>query len=180
MPLRCDGRIGRIASVWLRVMTSKATPGPNRRLRLGELLLKTGVCQRDALRHAFEQKVLFGDRLGTNLLAEGLILEKDLALALGAQHNVRAAWGEVLRVDKAAVRLVKPSIAEWHNIVPHHIGDGRLYLLMIDPHDQMTRDLVEKSTGLFPVPVVVCEARMWALLREHYGISRGLRPVPLD
>ena len=47
------------------------------RLRLGQILLQAGVCTQDDLISAWEQKVLFGDRLGTNLLAGAWIEEKD-------------------------------------------------------------------------------------------------------
>lgn len=150
------------------------------RPRIGELLWRRGACDLEALRRAWELKVIYGDRLGTNLLAEGLIEEKDLALALGEQHGVHAAYGELIRVNPRVARLLKPPVADRHNICPHHVEENRIYLLMTDPHNVEAIDLVYKGTGLTVVPVVVCEARMWALLLEHYGISRGLRPIALD
>lgn len=155
-------------------------PRQNARPKIGELLWRRGACDRDALVRAWELKVIYGDRLGTNLLAEALVEEKGLALALGEQHGVHAAYGELLRVDPRAVALLKGPVADRHNVVPHHVENGALYLLMTDPHNVQTTDLVHKGTGLNVVPVVVCEARMWALLLEHYGISRGMRPIALD
>lgn len=150
------------------------------RLPLGQILIKRGAASREQLMLAWEQKVLFGDRLGTNLLAERLAEEKDIALALGEQHQVHAAWGEVLRVDRRAVGLVKRSIVERHGVVPHHVDGRTLFLLMSDPDNLHAIDDVTATTKLTVTPVVVCEARMWQLLQEHYGISRSLRPVPLD
>lgn len=147
--------------------------------KIGEVLLARGV-SREALLHAWEQKILFGDRLGTNLLAEQLLTEEELALALGEQHNVRAGYGALIQVRPEAVALVNRGIAKRHDVVPHHVDGPYLFLLMIDPNNVLAIDEVEATTRLRVIPVVVCEARMWRLLAEHYGISKSLRPIPLD
>lgn len=150
------------------------------RLRLGELLMSRGICSRERLREAWEQKVIFGDRLGTNLLAVGAIDERTLAQALGHQLGVHSGHGKVLKVDAAAVKRVAKNIAAQRFVVPHHIQDKTLYLLMRDPHDAFAIDDVRFATGLAVVPILVCEARMWSLLETHYGLRPTLRPIPLD
>lgn len=151
-----------------------------RRLRLGELLLSRGICTRERLREAWEQKVVFGDRLGTNLLAVGAIDERTLGQALGHQLGVHSGYGKVLKVDAAAVKLLPKNIAEQRFVVPHHVQDKKLFLLMRDPHDAFAIDDVRFATGLGVVPILVCEARMWSLLEKHYGLRPTLRPIPLD
>lgn len=150
------------------------------RPKLGQLLLSMNACTREALMHAWEQKVLFGDRLGTNLLAGGHVDEKTLALTLGQQHNARAAYGEVLRPDPRVIRGLSRTIARRHNIVPHHRDENGVYLLMQDPHDAAAVDDAAAALSAPVIPVVVCEARMWTLLNEHYGVEMGLRPIDLD
>lgn len=147
--------------------------------KIGEILLERGV-PREALSAAWEQKILFGDRLGTNLLAEQLVTEEALALALGEQHQVRAGYGALIQVDPRAVGLVNRGIAKRHGVVPHHVDGRHLFLLMADPNNVLAIDEVQATTRLAVVPVVVCEARMWRLLTEHYGISLSLRPIPLE
>ncbi len=151
-----------------------------RRLRLGELLLSRGICSRTRLLEAWEQRVLFGDRLGTNLLAVGAIDERTLAQALGHQLGVHSGHGKVLKVDAAALKLVPKTIAERRFVVPHHVQDKKLYLLMRDPHDAFAIDDVRFASGLGVIPILVCEARMWQLLEQHYGLRPSLRPIPLD
>lgn len=151
-----------------------------RRLRLGELLLSRGICTRVRLREAWEQQVVFGDRLGTNLLAVGAIDERTLAQALGHQLGVHSGHGKVLKVDPAAVTLLAKNIAERRFVVPHHVQDKKLYLLMRDPLDAFAIDDVRFATGLGVIPILVCEARMWSLLERHYGLRPSLRPIPLD
>jgi hypothetical protein len=86
----------------------------------------------------------------------------------------------VIHVDKDAVKLVPKSVAEKRFVVPHHVADRQLFLLMRDPHDATAVDEAQFASGMKVTPVVVTEARMWALLQRHYGVSASLRPIPLD
>jgi len=149
------------------------------RVRLGELLLSRGACTREALAAAWEQQVLFGDRLGTNLLAVHALDEATLAAALGAQHGVHHGSGDVLRVDERVVPLVPRTLCLSRRVLPHHVVDRTLYLLMADPTDLRTIDEVRFASRLKVQPIVVCEARMWALLSTWLGESPSLRPNPL-
>ena len=151
------------------------------RMRLGELLLQQHACTREQLAEAWEQKVLFGDRLGTNLLLIGALDEETLVRALGAQHNLPWATAAQLRVDPSAVALVPKAIAERRQVVPHHVEGRTLHLLMADPSDAIAIDEVRFATGgLRIAPVVICEARLWQLLVAVYGSRGSLRPNPLD
>ena len=151
------------------------------RPRLGEMLISKGLCDREALREAWEQKILFGDRLGTNLLTQGLIREKDLARVLGEQHGVHSGHGGVIHVDPRALELVPKELARRRSVVPHHISERALYVLMMDPNDATVLEELRFASGNLRIkPVIVCEARMWQLLAEHYGVRRGMRPIDLD
>jgi hypothetical protein len=150
------------------------------RVRLGELLLSRGWCTQAQLHEAWEHKVVYGDRLGTNLLALGILDEQRLAEALGVQHGVHAGHGAVLNVDDAAIKLLPAAIAQRHGVVPHHVAERTLYLLMRDPSDLRAVDDVRFATRLKVQPIAVCEARLWRLLSERYGAKAPLRPNPLD
>ena len=149
------------------------------RVRLGELLESRGVCTREQLSAAWEHKVLYGDRLGTNLLALGHLDEAALAQILGEQHGVHAGHGDVLHVDPDATALLVPAVAIKRRVVPHHVAGRVLYLLMQDPENLRAIDDVRFATRLRVQPIVVCEARMWLLLNAHYGADVSLRPNPL-
>ena len=104
---------------------------------------------------AWEQKVLFGDRLGTNLLAGGHVDEKTLALMLGQQHGTRAAYGDVIQPDPRAIRGLSRVIARRHSIVPHHRDANGVYLLMKDPDDEAAKADAGAALGSTIIPVVV-------------------------
>ena len=63
--------------------------------RIGELLIAEGHLTQDGLEEALDWQVLYGGRLGTNLLELHLVQEADLARALGKQMGVEVTWGEL-------------------------------------------------------------------------------------
>ena len=149
--------------------------------RLGDLLWRRGACDRNAIRRALALQTRYGDRLGTNLLASGWISEKDLALALGEQLGVHAAYGDLIDIRPEVLALVDEAIAAKHLVVPHHIEDETLFVLMVQPHDPAALEALRSLSQKEISPVVVCEARMWKLLQTHYDIRSSTRSiVPLD
>ena len=142
--------------------------------KLGDLLVREGACSADAVRDALKNQVIFGGRLGTNLLELGAVSEEALARALGRQHGIPALSGD-LGLDRAAVALLAPEIADRCDAIPYVAADRRLGLLVVDPRNLATLDEVAFATGKEVHPIVVPEARIWALLRRAYRIDRHLR-----
>jgi hypothetical protein len=147
--------------------------------RLGELLVQAGACTPAAVRDALENQVIFGGRLGTNLLELGTVTEEALARALGQRHGVPSLHGD-LRLDPAAVRLVKGELADRFEALPYVLADRRLAVVACDPSDLAMLDEVAFVTGKQVHPIVVPEARIWALLDRTYGIHRQLRGLDVD
>lgn len=147
--------------------------------RLGELLVQAGACSREAVADALRNQVIFGGRLGTNLLDLGAVREADLARALSRQHGTPTLHGD-LKLDPAAVALLKPEVADRYDVVPYVLQDRKLALLVCDPDDLTMLDEVAFATGKQVHPIVVPEARVWALLRDTYGLDRQLRGIEVD
>jgi len=147
--------------------------------RLGELLVKEGACSDDAVRDALKNQIIFGGRLGTNLLEIQAVTEEALAKALGRQHGLPSLFG-ALALDPGATGLVTPEIADRYDAIPYLLQDRRLALLVVDPRNLAMLDEVAFATGKAVLPIVAPEARVWALLREHYGIDRHLRGIEVD
>lgn len=147
--------------------------------RVGEILVRERACAPAALRAGLENQVIFGGRLGTNLLELGAVSEEALARALGRQHAVPSLFGE-LRLDAAATGLIAPEVADRCDAVPYLLADRRLALLVIDPRNLATLDEMAFATGKQVHPIVVPEARVWALLRRAYGIERQLRGIDVE
>jgi hypothetical protein len=147
--------------------------------RLGEILIQQGACTKDAVADALKNQVIFGGRLGTNLLDQGAVKEADLARALSRRHGLPTLHGD-LKLDPAAVALLKPDVADRYDAIPYVLQDRKLALLVSDPNDFQMLDEVAFATGKQVHPIVVPEARIWALLRDTYGLDRQLRGIEVD
>ncbi|HEX9242239.1 MAG TPA: hypothetical protein VF875_07320 [Anaeromyxobacter sp.] len=147
--------------------------------RVGEILVRQGACADDAVRDALKNQIIFGGRLGTNLLEIQAVTEEALAKALGKQHGLPCVFGPQT-LDPAAVALLSPEIADRCDAVPFLLKDRRLAVVVVDPRNVSVLDEVAFATGKSVHPIVAPEARIWALLRESYEIDRHLRGVDVD
>ena len=59
-------------------------------IKLGEALIKAGLISREQLRVALERQVIFGGRIGTNLVELNIITEADLVAFLSRYLKVPA------------------------------------------------------------------------------------------
>ena len=147
--------------------------------RIGELLVEDGACTVAAVREALQTQVIFGGRLGTNLLEMEAVTEERLAGALARRHGCRHVAGPVVP-EREAVQLVPRDLADRCEIVPLAAGDRSLTILACDPGDLAMLDEVAFATGRRVTAAVAAEARIWALLRSAYGIVRQLRGIEIE
>lgn len=148
-------------------------------MRLGEMLVGEGLLAPEGVEEALESQVVHGGRLGTNLLELGLVEEKDLARALGKQHNVSFASGE-MKADPRALELVEASFADDKDLVPMRVDATRLTLATINPGDFQTMDAIGFRAGKRVMPVVIPEFRMNQLLRRYYKAFRPMRAIDMN
>ncbi len=148
-------------------------------MRLGEILVEMGASAPERVREALEGQVLLGGRLGTNLLEIDAVAEDALARALSRQHGRPALHGDV-RVDPAVAAMRRPEHADRFEVVPYELSGRRLTVLCCDPSDLRKLDEVAFVLGKQVAPVIVPEARMWALLRAIYGVERPTRGLALE
>jgi len=144
-------------------------------VHIGEILIEQGHLTREGLEEALDWQVLYGGRLGTNLLELQLCEEEHLARALGKQHGCEVAWGN-LEVDPALIGVIPPHIAQRDEMVPWKIDRRRLKFLVtrIDPGKL---DELSYKAGKPCAAVVAPEFRVVNLLRAHYGAMRQMRAL---
>jgi hypothetical protein len=147
--------------------------------RIGELLVEAGAADPAAVRAALQNQVIFGGRLGTNLLEIGGVEEGALAAALGKKHGLPSLSGD-LDLDPKVLALVRRDVADRHDVIPYVLVDRRLAVLACDPANLAMLDEVAFATGKQVHPIVVPEARIWALLKRAYGVERQLRGVDVE
>src|SRR5207302_1398571 len=86
-------------------------------VKLGEILVQEGHLTQEGLEEALDWQVLYGGRLGTNLLELRLVEEEQVARALGKQLGCEVAWGELQPQDEV-VPLLPKHVADRDEMVP--------------------------------------------------------------
>jgi hypothetical protein len=113
--------------------------------------------------------VLYGGRLGTNLLELGFVTEERLSDALARAHGVPAA--DSATREAGAQALLPKKLAQRHKVFPWRLKGKTLFLGMVDPSDHRAVAEIGFSLGYIVRPLIVSELRMVQLLHDHYGID---------
>ncbi|MFT3917528.1 MAG: hypothetical protein QM704_26610 [Anaeromyxobacteraceae bacterium] len=148
--------------------------------KLGEILVARGASTPAHVHEALQNQVIFGGRLGTNLLELEGVTEAALAEALHVRWGVPAVQGDDLEPDPDALALMTPDVADRWDAIPFAVQDRKLVLVAVAPSDFGMLDEVAFATNRNVVTMVAPEARVWALLKRHYGIDRQLRGIEVD
>jgi hypothetical protein len=142
----------------------------------GKYLLEQGAVSRAQLDEATQSLVIFGGRLGTNLVEAGYLrlteLEQHLSWYLGIP-TPPSEWIE--SPDREALNAVPASLVERHRILPVKLEKWTLHLGMVDPRDPHRVDEIAFATGLRIEPYVLSEVHLLFLLERWYGIQRPIR-----
>jgi type IV pilus assembly protein PilB len=101
------------------------------RIRIGDLLVQTGVVTRDAVEELAAVKG--GERLGSLLLEHGLVGERDVTRALSEQLHVPVVDLRDVRPEEAATALIDPADAHRYDMLPLLYIDGALTIAVADP-----------------------------------------------
>ena len=146
-----------------------------RMAKIGEVLVRGGHLTQEGLEEALDWQVLYGGRLGTNLLELRLVEEEQLARALGKQLGAEVAWGQ-LTVDPGLALAIPGHIADRHEMVPWKLEKRRIKVVCCEIKVQEL-DRLSYKTGRTCVPVIAPEFRVFQLLREHYQATRQMRAL---
>lgn len=105
------------------------------------LLTEENVVPFHKMEEAFQRQVLFGGRLGTNLLEIGALDEQTLLHYLGESSGL--AWADrnlLMNLDPQVVDRLPLEEIEWLGVLPIRELDGTLQCLVIDPPSLETED----------------------------------------
>ena len=124
-----------------------------KRLRLGDILVKSGAIVDDQLGVALEQQKTTGLRLGEILLQLNCITEEQIRHALCLQYNIPFVDLSQFSSERQLARLINRNYAKKRLVVPMAHHNGVITLAMADPTDREVIEEIESSTG-FAIDVV--------------------------
>lgn len=148
---------------------------------LGQLLIEQGLIDDKVLGEALQRQVIFGGRLGTNLLEMGVVTEDDLMKILAYQLNIPYAQPRHFeKIPKEVLDSVPKELLSKHRIVPLAVEGHRVTLAMTDPLKLDIVDEVAFHTNMVVQPVVASEVRIVEALERYYGIRREARYIAVS
>lgn len=149
--------------------------------KLGEILIAGRHLSPGDLKKALDAQLVFGGRLGTNLLDLGLLDEETLTRVLEEQKRVAVATPRMLEeADPKALRLVPAKLAARHHAIPFAVTDHELKVALLDPTDLIAIDEIAFASGCKVVPFIAPEVRILGYLEKYYDVIRPVRYVRLS
>ncbi|WP_432821616.1 hypothetical protein [Trichloromonas sp.] len=148
-------------------------------IRIGELLVRENLISTMQLEEGLKCQVIFGGRLGTNLIEMGLLEETDIARVLGKKLGVPFLDppGLLMNIPSDVIALIPREYAAKYQIIPLRLEGRRLSLGMVDPSDLKIIDEIAFRTGFVIRPVVIPEVRIVLALEKYYQVERKLRYI---
>ncbi|MFP4173902.1 MAG: hypothetical protein ACLFV4_13435, partial [Candidatus Hydrogenedentota bacterium] len=144
----------------------------DKRLRIGEILVKAGVITDDQLDAALsEQAQMPYRRLGGILVANGYASDETIAYAVACQMGAPFLRLAEETIEAAAARLITGRLAAHHACIPIRADSKNLVLAMINPLDLIAIEDVELTTNRQVEPVVVTGSDLEEAIRRHYGVE---------
>lgn len=151
-----------------------------RAVKLGRLLVESGLVDEQQLDQGLEAQLVFGGRIGTNLVELGFVATASIAESLARQLGIEAlAPSDLDAVPRGALDALPRELAEKHQVFPLSLEKRTLRLAMVDPTDLEAQDEIAFVTGLRIHPVVAPELLVAYALEKFYGIHRTNRFVRL-
>ncbi len=116
--------------------------------RLGDILVRNKLIDRDQLRLAVErQRTLGGGRLGEHLVALGFLTEEVLTQQLARQFGIPILEPVASEIPQEVLSLVPVSLVRKHLILPLAVNGSTLTVSMADPTNFLALNEVKFLTG---------------------------------
>src|SRR6476619_2035692 len=148
-------------------------------MKLGTLLLRNAAIGLSQLEAALRNQVLYGGRLGTNLVELGFIDLEMLSTYLAELSGFPIATPTLLDdADKALLDKLGSDEAHRLRAMPlGYLGEGQesVAVALVEPTDQLALQSLEARLGAKVTPYVVPELRALYYLERHFGTPRRAR-----
>lgn len=150
---------------------------PERKKKLGEILLEAGVISKEQLNAALEDQKRYGGRLGTILVERRLISESDFFKALSSQLKIPAVDFSKSVIPESVIHLISKETQEKHIIFPvatRRTPSGNVIIIaMADPTNVEVQDEIRFQTGYRVEPVLALESVLRQIIREYWYDQNG-------
>ena len=113
-----------------------------KRRHLGEILYRKGLVNKEGLVKAIKKSKANNKRLGETLIEMEMVSEDEVSQAIAKQFGLEYIDLDEQEIPKSARKLVPEELMRKHLILPLGMDNGRLKLIISDPLDLDTLDLL--------------------------------------
>jgi hypothetical protein len=140
---------------------------------LTRLLLDQGVLDYKGVEEAIKAQVIYGGRIGTNLVDLGLVTEAQLCKALERAYGIPSVLLGDDNVDPEALKSLPEKYVRQYKVLPFAKKRITVSLAMADPSKRGAIADISYSTGLIIKPFVSPEHRLDRALEKYFDM-----PIP--
>jgi type IV pilus assembly protein PilB len=143
--------------------------------RLGEILREWGVVNEAGVNEALEYANHEGVRLGEALIALGLADEEDITKALAVQYDMEYVDLDRNIVSASEVTLLPEDRIRRHQVIPMSRDEkGRLKVIITDPLDLETLDMLRFMLNEDPIPCLASKGKVRAYIDSNIGTKMSV------
>jgi hypothetical protein len=137
----------------------------------GTYLLKCGALKRSEIEDALQARVVYGGRLGTNLLELGYLSLDELARYLAEYTGAPLAPAKRLAdPHPQALRAIPVALARRFKALAFDLQADSLHVAMLDPADEAQVAKIAEVTGRRIKSFAVPEVLLHTLLEQHLSV----------
>ncbi len=145
----------------------------NGRLKLGTVLVASGLVKREQLDAALARQNDGGGRLGEVLVSDGLVSEQDIVTAVAGQMHIGVVDLAQTTPQPGALGLLPRDFIVRRRLMPLSLDDsGSLVVAMTNPLDVISIDEIGMRTKKRVVPVICTESAFDDAVSIYFS-SRG-------
>ncbi|MEA3560774.1 MAG: hypothetical protein U9R31_03285, partial [Candidatus Omnitrophota bacterium] len=151
------------------------------RPKLGEILLKKSLVNKEQLKEALEVQQREHKPIGEILTELKMVTEKDIVVALGEQLRIPYAFqdGSLSKLtpmaDQGLEKLISETFAKRYYVLPLSRHLNSLTIACVDPLDLLMMDNLKKLTGCEINFVLTLKADLQKAIDNFYGGRYFLR-----
>ncbi|ARK31598.1 GspE/PulE family protein [Halalkalibacter krulwichiae] len=145
-----------------------------KRKRLGDILVESGMITYDQLMAALKEQKVTGARLGDQLVQMEVVTEQQIIEVLEYQLGIPHINLYKQKIDPKIIGIINEELARRYQLLPiERIGE-RLTVAMVDPLDIFALDDLRLSTGFHIQPAIAKKEEIRLAINRYYGMQKSI------
>ena len=140
-----------------------------RKKKLGEILINWGLASSGAVADALQYAAEHGKRIGEALVEMQACTEEDVTKALASQFDMEYVDLSSSADVEANMDLIPEELIHKHRVIPVHQENGRLRVVLSDPLDLETMDMLRFRLSIEVEPTLGAPSRIKEYIDRHFA-----------